>query len=74
MSGDGTLIFKRMCADLDVQRHGSAMDHFLAALRQVDTEYGRADISAAAAMAEVRAALRQLDRHQGRSQKGHIHG
>ncbi|UJW87904.1 hypothetical protein [Devosia sp. SL43] len=64
MSGDGTLIFKRLGADLDAKRNGSALDQFFAALRQVDTEYGRADISATAAMAEVRAALRQLDRHQ----------
>lgn len=63
MSGDGTIIFKRMCADLEAKRNGSAIDHFLATLRQVDGEYGRADISATAAMAEVRAALRQLDRH-----------
>jgi hypothetical protein len=74
MSGDGTLIFKRLCVDLEQKRDGSALDRFFAALRQVDTEYGRADISAAAAMAEVRAALRQLDRHQGRSRKGAIHG
>lgn len=64
MSGDGTLIFKRLCADIEDKRDGSAFDRFFAALRQIDTEYGRADISASAAMAEVRAALRQLDRNQ----------
>ncbi len=46
------------------ERQADPLVRFLAVLRQVDTEYGRADISASAAMVEVRAALRQLDRNQ----------
>lgn len=64
MSGDGTVIFNRLCADLEAKREGDALDHFIGTLREVDAEYGRAEISPAGAMAEVRAALRQLDRHQ----------
>lgn len=62
MSGDGTIIFKDLCADLDRKRNGDAVVRFVRALRNVDEEYGRADIGPTAAMAEVRAALRQLDR------------
>ena len=35
---------------------------FVAKVREIDAEFGRADIGPSAAMAEIRAALRALDR------------
>lgn len=45
---------------------GGARKAFVNRLREILTEYSRADLGATAAMAEVRAAMRQLDRQTGR--------
>jgi hypothetical protein len=53
---------------------------FVAKVREIDSEFGRADIGPSAAMAEIRAALRALDRRLCRNkpdtyqQKGPTNG